>query len=361
METLDSLLLKLKFNTLTPIQEKVKVFFNTSKKNIVGIAPTGTGKTHAYLIPIYFKIKQDLLLPQVIILLPTNELVDQTYRFTKELDPKLVVKAFNGRSNMDRELYHLTQTKAHIIITTPIRLKKISDAISLKNVKYLVLDEADMLFQYDFLADIDKLLGVIKDVRIMMFSATMNKAMDPFIKKYFGDYQNINTYVAHTLKITNKLVRIVNKDRLETLKSVLATINPYCALIFVSNSESLESVYNAVKQISKESGMISSSLSLTERKNVVNKILKNEFIYVVGTDLSSRGLDFNISHVINFDLPMDLEYFIHRIGRTGRMGASGETITLYDENDNDKIKKIKEKGIDFVEYSLTKDSSLKKK
>jgi ATP-dependent RNA helicase CshB len=343
------------YKKLTPIQEKVYSAFKRGK-NIVGIAPTGTGKTHAYLVPILEQIETSSNYVHSIIIVPTTELVIQTFDWAKVLRKDLKIKAFHGKTNMDEEIEKFSKEIPDVIIGTPAKILKLSKSLNFKNTRNLVLDESDMLFQEDFMKDIDNFLTPMKMVRFLLFSATFNKGMEPFIKKYFGKYEHIDTYLEHSLKIDNRLIKVSGTERLLFLKEVLKCINPYSALIFVTNNKDIDLVFQMVREVEKKTCIISSNLSLTERKNIMRRIKDNEFIYIVGSDLSSRGIDLKISHVINYDLPMDLSYFIHRMGRTGRMGDSGQVITIYQDYDTPKLTKLSE-TIKFKEY-IIKDNEM---
>ena len=359
--TFESLYKKSGFKALTPIQKELKENLKPGL-NIVGIAPTGTGKTHAFLFPIlsYLDVKKEII--QVIIVVPTFELINQTYKFCNQLNSGFTIKCYDPKVNMDEEIVKLQNGKfPQIIIGTPSKISRISKSISLKTTKFLVLDEADMLFQDDFMKDIDSFYANLKNVTTILMSATYTKAMDPFIKKYFGRFKMIDTYSKHSTRIKNQLIKVTGKERIDFFYDVISTFEPFSAFVFVSNNQQLEDVYQAIRKKTKSVAMLSSNISLTDRKNTIAKVLKNEFQYLVTSDLGSRGLDFDVSHIINYDLPKNLEFFTHRIGRTGRMDRNGLTITFYDDKDKDNIAKLK-KTIKFEEVVLTKDGlSLKRK
>ncbi|CCV64646.1 ATP-dependent RNA helicase, DEAD box containing [Alteracholeplasma palmae J233] len=345
----------LKFDELSPIQKEVFKNFK-EQKNIVGLAPTGTGKTHAYLLPILSQINKDLNEVQAIILVPTNELVIQVNKMLKEIDEDIISKAYYGGNDKKRELDWLNNNQPQVVITTP---GKLHDYVSKENklkihkAKYLVLDEADMMFDEDFLVKIDAVIENLNP-KILLFSATITETMEPFIKKYFGSSIVIDTTNQHTLDISYYLLKTKLDNKLETLRQLTQTINPYLAFIFVSKKEDQQKIFAELQENKVNVANFSSDLNMKVRKKMIEDIHKLKYQYVVASDLAARGIDFTASHVIHYDLPYHLEFFKHRSGRTGRMGKSGDVIVLYDLKESRKIDKIKKMGITFKNASLTK-------
>lgn len=354
--TLYELLRNLKFESLTPIQEEVFKKFD-EPRHIVGLAPTGTGKTHAYLLPLLVNLKRNPNELEAIILVPTNELVIQVSKMLENTDETVIYKAFYGSMDMEKEALKLKNNQPNLIITTPHKLVDLfveKRVLNLKNLHYLILDEADMMFDEDFMSLIDPVLSKIDVPKFLLFSATLTKAMEPFIKKYFGQHIFIDTTNVSKLNIEYPLIRCYD-NRLDTLVEITKRINPYLCFIFVSKNEDIERVFNRLLDEGLKVISISSNINVKQRKRIMEQIESLEYQYVVSSDLLSRGIDFKVSHVIHYDLPHFLEYFNHRSGRTGRMGDEGIVITLYDEEDRKKIDKLRQKGIHFVNATLTKD------
>lgn len=352
---------KLGFKETTPIQKGVfKAIDN--KKHLVGLAPTGTGKTHAYLLPILERLNSDVKEVQAIVIVPTNELVVQVSQMLLQAEDRFIVKAYDAGSDKTRDIAWLRKNQPQIVIATPNRLKLLvmdEQALHIKNTKFLVLDEADMMFDEDFMGLIDEVLPVLKDAKILMFSATITKLMDPFIKSYFGQYDFIDVSKDTVLDIEYQLINIKYQDRLESLKKVIKHLNPFICFIFVSKKENLDVVYEALLEMGLNVIHFKSSLGLKKRKQVIEDIKEYKYQYVVTSDLSARGLDFDISHVIHFDLPHHLEFFMHRSGRTGRMRQSGKVITFLSVHDHRNVEKLR-KLVDFNEYILTNEGMIEK-
>lgn len=345
----------LEFDELSPIQDEVLNKFNTHL-NIVGLAPTGTGKTHAYLLPILNRIKSNDEL-EVIILVPTNELIIQVFNMFKATGSNLRVRALYGTVDMLKEVNRFKNNPPQIVITTPQKLIDLTvkhNAINLDLIKYFVLDEADMLFDDSFISLIDPIIENITNARFLLFSASLTERMNPFIKKYFGNFILIDTTKLEILNINYYLVSVI-QDRLSTLERLVSNLNPYLALIFVSRNEDIPIVYNYLKELNFNVVSYSSMLNLRARKRIIDDILDLKYQYVVTSDLLSRGIDFDSSHIIHYDLPHKLEYFIHRSGRTARMDKDGDVYLLYEETDSRKIERLTNQGIEFQRVRITKD------
>ena len=352
---------KLGFKTTTPIQDGVFAAID-HKKHLVGLAPTGTGKTHAYLLPILERLDENLKKTQAVILVPTNELVVQVYQMLMLTDDRFTVKAYEASRDKQKDVEWLRKSQPQIVIATPNRLKYLTvneQALSIKDTRFLVLDEADMMFDEEFMGWIDGIISIMNNAKYLLFSATITKPMEPFIRAYFGTYDFIDTSKSHELDIEYQLINIKHQDRLESLKKVIKHINPYVCLIFVSKKENQDLVYESLYELGLNVVNFKSSLGIKRRKQIIDEVKNMKYQYVVTSDLAARGLDFKISHVIHYDLPHHLEFFMHRSGRTGRMHDSGVVITFLNVNDHRRIDKLR-KLVDFKEYQLTPDGLIEK-
>src|SRR5690606_23051616 len=304
------MLTKLGFKSLSPIQEKIIENFDKTN-NIVGLAPTGTGKTHAYLLPLLERINRESEYTQAVILLPTNELVIQVDKMLSETDDTIIYKSYYGSIDMEKEANKLKKNLPSLVITTPAKLIDMvitRNALSLKEIKYFILDEADMMFDEDFMSLIDPVLATFNVEKFLLMSATLTKSMEPFIKKYFGSYTLFDTTKDTVLNITFPLIQ-TNGNRLVTLARVLDVINPYLGIIFVSKNEDINQVFNYVLDRGFKAVAFSSEIGVKQRKKILEDIHDLKYQYVVSSDLLSRGIDFKASHIIHFDLPYKLEFF----------------------------------------------------
>lgn len=354
---IETKLKELRFDKATPIQEGVFKAFSQNK-NIVGVAKTGTGKTHAYLLPVLGKIEKDFEQVQAVIIIPTNELVNQVYDMLMMTDDSFDVMKINALTDSVRLQQKLSKKQPQIVISTPQKLYEYvvnQNILKIQYAKYLVLDEADMMFDYDFLSMIDPLLSAMPKTKYLLFSATINEQMKPFISKYFGQYELVDTTKTDVLKIEHRLIITKYKSRLDVLTDIVNNLNPYLAFIFVSKVQDQQTVFEHLSEMGVNATYISSKLGIRQRTKVIEEVRKLKYQYVVVSDLAARGLDLKVSHVIHYDLPSHLEFFMHRSGRTGRMNDTGIVITIQDEIDVRKIERLRKQGINFITYDITKN------
>ena len=350
------ILKKLKFNKLSIVQESAINEFNKNQ-NLVIVAPTGTGKTHSYLIPIFESFEKN---PKeglkLVILVPTNELVFQVQNMTKELFENYKVRTFYGSMDRQREINWLNRNQIDIAIGTPSKIKEFIEigAVSFADLEFLVFDEADMMFEIDFVNQISPILKTSKLGKLILVSATITNAMQPFIKEFFGNYILIDVTKEEKLDIKHYLIQIGTRPRDFMLNNLLDIINPFFCIIFVSKKESQPEVYQLLLNKGLNVANLSGNMPVRQRRQIINDAKDLKFQYLVTSDIGSRGLDFDASHIINYDLPYHLEYFIHRSGRTGRMESSGFVYTLVSKDDHRKVSNLEKKGVNFEEVKLTK-------
>ena len=319
---------------------------------------TGTGKTLCFLVPIIEKI--DLLNQtlQAIIVAPTRELAQQIYDFaipfTKEF-PELKIRLFKSGEERENTLKGLS-IAPHIIIGTPGRLADIlnSDTLTLKQVKTIVLDEADMLLREGYFAEIDKFALRIDKPQYLVFSATLEANLAHELEKYVGpNIPVVNEDIMTSNNVTHYLIDTRHEDKLTALEQVIKCINPYLLLVFASKKETANEVYSYLRNRKYKVGLLTGDLNARERKNVMKQIKNDEIYILVCSDMAARGLDINdVTDVINLDLPNNLEFYYHRAGRTGRFNKQGNCYTFYD---NDKVSKplqLVEDGVNFIYKTL---------
>lgn len=350
------------FNEPSPIQKEVFKIFD-QQRHLVGLAPTGTGKTHAYLLPILAKINKEEASIQAVIVVPTNELVLQVFDMLKSVDDEIIVKAYIGGKDRQNDIAWLRKRQPQVVISTPYRLLQYAlddGALKLFDAKYMVFDEADMMFDEDFLSDIDPLIERMKRAKFLLFSASITPVMEPFIKTYFGVYDFIDTHKFHDLDIDYQLIHIKEMDRLVALNHVIKHIQPYLCLVFISRKDDQLKVYQELLSQGLKVCNYSSDVPMKRRKQMIDDIKALKYQYVVSSDVVARGLDFDVSHVIHYDLPYHLEFFIHRSGRTGRMHKNGVVMTLMQLRDHRKIEKLS-KQVSFNHYGLLTSGELVKR
>ncbi|MCL1989271.1 MAG: DEAD/DEAH box helicase [Defluviitaleaceae bacterium] len=357
----------LNFKELTQIQQEV-IPRALKKTDVIGQSQTGSGKTHAFLIPIFEALNVDEQKVQAVITTPTRELAEQIYQVALQIasfsaSPISIVR-YMGGMDKERSLAKL-KTQPQIVIGTPGRIKDLAineRALLVHTAKVLVIDEADMTLEAGFLQDIDQIAGTMdKQLQMMVFSATIPVGLKPFLKKYMQQPEHIHISPRQqtAVKIEHLLYPTKHRPRIEVLKKILPVLNPYLAVIFANTKKSAAEIARALKAAGFNVGEIHGDLDPRKRRQVMNRIRHLEFQYIVATDIAARGIDIEgISHVINFELPSDLEFYIHRTGRTARGSFDGIAITLFDTKEEAALSQLEARGITFVYKELNKSGEL---
>lgn len=345
---------KLGFQEPTPIQKEM-IPLVLKGKSAIGQAHTGTGKTHSFLIPIVEKIDASKHDVQAIITSPTRELATQIYNELNKLveGTEIQTKLFIGGTDKARSIEKL-KTQPHIVVGTPGRIRDltIEQALLVHTSNILVVDEADLAFDLGFINEIDQFASRMPEqLEMFVFSATIPEKLQPFLKKYMDSPIHIKIGdkrpVAEGIDFIVTPVR--SKSRKKRLLDVLEGINPYLAIIFANTKQNADEVANYLQGNGVKVGVIHGDISPRDRKRVMKQIHDLEYQYIVATDLAARGIDIpGVSHVINYEIPDDLEFFVHRVGRTARAGLTGIAITLYEPSDEDALVRIEKMGIPLV-------------
>lgn len=345
------------FTALSNIQELVYPLA-LKGKDLIAISKTGTGKTYAYLFPVFEKIDSNLNETQVVILCPTQELTQQISDFAKELmsyyPDVRVQKALKGTSKerLDRKDH------PHIVIGTLGKLKSlfIEDKIhQIDQVSCVVIDEADMMLEPKNIKELDELIGKMNPkLQTMVFSATIPDTLKAFMKSYMH-HATILKAESDVLdpKIEHILIPI-KEDQTKKLIQLLKNINPSLALIFVNDAKQLDTITHVLNQLKLKSIQLHGKLEARARLNLLKTIKEGVVRYVVSTDVAARGLDFeDVSDVISLGFPKDLSFYTHRAGRTGRAGKTGRVFALYSEEDDRTIRKLMDMGVKFNHQSVS--------
>lgn len=356
-ETLDFIKLN-DFKELTKIQEAC-IRMSHKDKDIVAISKTGTGKTHAFLIPIMEKIDISKDETQVIISAPTRELAMQI-----QSRAKLMSEALNGlrikllSGGLDNaKVKDSLKTAPHIIIGTPGKIKElyVDNIIRVDQVKMFVVDEADMTLEFGFLEDIDIVFSkMVNNPEIMCFSATLPEGLKPFIKKYLNNPQliKIEDNEEYNPQIDHILINCKHKKYEEALLDILDGFRPYVCLIFANTREECSKTATLMKQNGYKVLELHGGLESRERQKAMKALASKEYTYVVASDVASRGIDVDgVSHVVSLGFPSDLSFYTHRSGRTGRNGRHGICYALYNEDDLKAIETLTKQGINFIPKS----------
>jgi ATP-dependent RNA helicase RhlE len=340
------------FERPTPIQEKAIPVIR-SGADVVGVAQTGTGKTAAYLLPIFMKlVKAEGVDPRVLILVPTRELSIQVGDDIEELTRYSDIRhaAVYGGIGWTKHAA-LIEPGIDILVATPGRLRDLyhAGAVSLKKVKTLVIDEADRMLDMGFMPQIRQLLEIIPVKRQnLLFSATFDEKVEVMTHEFldFPERVEVSPSATPAQLVKQSYYKVPNfKTKLNLVRHWLQDEEVFNrVLIFVRTKEHAEMVYKVIKRKTEgEKRILHSNKGQNTRMNAIQAFKDGELRILISTDVSARGLDVSlITHVINFDLPQRYEDYVHRIGRTARANNHGEAITLINPSEEYHLKKIEE-------------------
>lgn len=345
---------RLGFERPTPIQKEM-IPLMLKGTSAIGQAHTGTGKSHSFLIPIVERVKVSADNLQAVVVAPTRELATQLYNELEKMieGTEIRTAVLIGGADKERAATRL-KSNPHIVVGTPGRIHYMveSGALLIHTAKMLVIDEADLAFDMGFIEDIDKFASKMPEsLEMYVFSATIPEKLKPFLNKYMESPEHviIGKRKSFTEGLHYSLVPVRGMEREKKLLQVLEGISPYLAIIFTNTRKNADDLARFLAESGIKVGKIHGDLSPRERTRMMKRIRDLEFEFIVATDLAARGIDIpGVSHVINYELPDELEFFIHRVGRTARAGLEGMAITLYDPSEEDKIVQIEALGIPFV-------------
>ena len=353
-------LASINFYEATPIQENV-IPRLLRKENIIGKSETGTGKTHAFLLPVLQNLDENLDETQVLILSPTRELATQLYNETLKITNfgNVDVRLYVGGTDRDSEIKRLEKSQPQIVIGTIGKIKDLAidtNILKIFTAKTIIIDEADMVFEKEEIDILDKVFANLEKLEnVASFSATIPTGLVSFLNKYFIKHELIDLT---TSKLGKKEIEYIfiptkNKDKNTLLLDVLKTFTPYLVLIFANAKEKVNDIASFLGNQGIRVVKLTGDLESRERKQVLKRIKDGDVQYVVASDIASRGLDIQgVSHVINYELPQDIEFFIHRVGRTGRYDYTGTAISFYDFTDDKYLLELKKKGLKCTYMSL---------
>ncbi len=334
----------------TPVQEEAIPVVRAGKDVIVQ-AQTGTGKTLAFLLPILEKIKAGVPVAQALVVTPTRELAIQIAKVAALVGEAVGVHSLviYGGQDIERQKQKLRQ-HPQLIIGTPGRLLDHlrRRTIDLSQVNKIVLDEADEMLHMGFIEDVETLLQTAAvDRQLMLFSATMPGRVRGLAQQYMHEPQQITIQAEHiTLdRIQQIIVDTTEETKLDKLCELINKYQPYLAMVFCHTKQRVAMVAMKLAQRGYLADELHGDLSQVQRTMVLKKFRTAKLQVLVTTDIAARGLDIEgVTHVFNYDIPHDAEWYIHRIGRTGRAGQDGMAITFVNARQYDRLRQI-EAGI----------------
>lgn len=338
-------------------------------EDIIAMAPTGSGKTATFAIPVIEKINRNSRNIEALILCPTRELAIQCHKefekMTKYMDSISVVSIYGGQ-NIEKQLNALTKNP-QIVVATPGRLMDHlrRNSLNLSNVKTVVLDEADEMLDMGFREDIYTILeDVSTDRQTILFSATMAKDILELTKKIqrLPNIIDVTDNLSSIPDIAQTYFEVTERDKVELLIRLLTLHNINLSLVFCNTKANVDKVVETLKQKGIFADSIHGDLNQNQREKVMQCFRKKSIKVLVATDVAGRGIDVkDIEAVFNYDLPRDDEDYIHRVGRTGRAGKSGLSFTFVSKRQVSTLKKIeKANGIKIEKNEIPNVEELDK-
>ncbi|UOR12290.1 DEAD/DEAH box helicase [Halobacillus amylolyticus] len=362
-KSVDQIINQLSFFEPTPIQQEV-IPAALRGESLIGQSHTGSGKTHAYLLPLFNQLNEEDNHVQFVVTAPTRELAMQIYEEVKKAiqyaDKNEIWKAklVIGGTDKQKMIDKLSSNPPHIVVGTPGRILDMvkEEALDLHHANAFVLDEADLMVDLGFIEDVDQILvRMDEDVQTLVFSATIPERLQPFLKKYLTNPTHIQIQddKPSPESMEHRLVALRHKNPADVIINITKGIQPYLAIIFTNGKEQANELASDLLDRGLETGLLHGGLSPRERKRMLKELQSLKYQYIVATDLASRGIDIQgVSHVINARMPKEEEFYIHRVGRTARAGLEGTAINLYTEEDLPLIEKLEKRGLTFTYYEV---------
>lgn len=350
------------FEKMSPVQAKA-IPLMVKNRNVLALAPTGTGKTLSYVLPIVNDLVDDGHV-QAVILSPTVALLDQIKSVFEEFTKKLgfqddAVKAVYSQADFNR-------AKPLVLLITPALYKSALSHYPINELKRVIIDEGDMVV-FDGFKDALEALKKPRDSKmISFFSASLNVQDVKKVKASFLISDVIDVRDTITSKsVSHHLVNIRALSKGEALDVFLREAHPFKTIAFVSKKEDLYQVADELKKLGRHYLMVHGSMDKREIKNTLDTFRKDEESLLLASDYVSRGLDIpDVGTIVSLDLPKDTQYYYHRAGRAGRFNAPGDSFVFYNEDEEESVNSVYDllrRGTGFDSYLLSKDSMKKNK
>ncbi|MFT4398765.1 ATP-dependent RNA helicase DbpA [Bacillus sp. SW14] len=305
------------------------------RKDLVVKSQTGSGKTASFGIPLCELADWDENKPQALILTPTRELAVQVKEDITNIGrfKRIKATAVFGKSSFDKQKAELKQ-KSHIVVGTPGRVLDHIEkgTLPLDRLSYLVIDEADEMLNMGFIEQVEAIIKHLPVERTtMLFSATLPEDIEKLSRQYMQNPEHIEIKAAGltTRNIEHAVIQVREEHKFSLLKDVLITENPDSCIIFCRTKEHVNQLTDELDNLGYPCDKIHGGMIQEDRFDVMDEFKRGEYRYLVATDVAARGIDIeNISLVINYDLPLEKESYVHRTGRTGRAGNKGKAISF---------------------------------
>lgn len=352
-------LAEMKFTNPTPIQAEAIPVVMTGK-DMVGQAQTGTGKTAAFAIPIIERIDISNRTIQAAIICPTRELavqISEEFRKLAKFKPGLSIVSVYGGQPMDRQRLAL-QKRPQILIGTPGRMLDFlwRGTFNFNTVNTMVLDEADEMLNMGFRDDIEKIFGFSPETRqTILFSATMPKPIMEMTRLYQKDPQwiRVTPKPAEVSQITQAYLEVGQKAKPKALTHIIDEHDLSLALVFCNTKRQVDFLVNHLQMEGYSAEGLHGGKAQNQRERILGRFRKGAVKILVATDVAARGIDVrDVQAVVNYDLPEDMENYVHRIGRTGRAGQSGRAFSLVATHQANHLRQLQKSQGNAIERYL---------
>lgn len=348
-EKMKETLKKVGYTSPTPIQEQ-SIEALLQKKDFIGLAQTGTGKTAAFAVPAIERLFEGTKKTQVLVLCPTRELALQTTEVFRKLSEHKHIRTISVYGGQPVSVQvRAIRAGAQVIVGTPGRVKDLinKNVIKLKNIRTAVLDEADEMLDFGFLPDIKFILSSITEPhQTVLFSATMNSDIAKIASQFLNEPVRIEVGKRNepTKTVQQSYMTTEEAKKVAAVSTLLEQSNPRLALIFCNTRRRVKNLARILDSQGIRIACLHGDLTQSQRDAIMATFRSGRVDVLVATDVAARGIDVDkIDLVINYDVPDKLDYYVHRIGRTGRAGNSGMACTLVSPRERCKIKDIEKR------------------
>ena len=333
------------FTELTEVQEKA-IPPMLAGRDVIAKAPTGTGKTCAFGIPLILGVQQEKHYPQAVVMAPTRELAQQITEDLRDLAhfyPDIRIVCVYGGANMAKQVEQLKKGP-QIVVATPGRLQDHMNrrSIDISHVKDIVLDEADEMLNMGFYKDVRKILDSIKSKqRLAMFSATISREVMDIGWLYQRDAEEITVQpvLESAPKIDQYMMLTTGRNKLADLTELIIKEDYSRVMVFCNTKYTTAMLSNQLARLNFDVDCLHGDLSQAERNKIMARFKAGELAVLVATDVAARGIDVtDVDAVFNYDVPPSNEYYTHRIGRTGRAKKEGKAYILYMKEERNRVR-----------------------
>lgn len=349
-------LMGLKYETPTEVQEKV-IPVALEGKDMIVQSQTGSGKTASFGIPLCERVIWEENKPQALVLTPTRELAVQIKEDITNIGRFKRIKAVAvfGKQPFSQQQRELKQ-KTHIVIGTPGRvmdhIKR--ETLVLEDIKYLIIDEADEMLNMGFIDQVEAIIKAMPRNRItMLFSATVPEDIKRLCVKYMKEPVNIEIESSSiaSMDVEHFIYEVKEEDKFKLLKNIMITENPDSSMVFCRTKDQVDNVYDKLNAMGYPCEKLHGGLMQDDRLAVMKDFKQGKFLCLVTTDVAARGIDVDsVNLVINYDIPLEKESYVHRIGRTGRAGKKGKALTFLTPYEDRFLRQIEA----YIDFEITK-------